>query len=1065
MFHGKFSINAPTRRTGPHRPALVILFALAATLGACGGGGSSPTPAPAPAVVTPPAPAPVAPPPPPDPLTGQPSVNASDATGTFNVALVDIGGDGGGDSGSGGGAGDGAPIKRARVVVIDRTGRTVSGQTNDDGNYFVKFPSSFQAPIVTRVITPAGVIYSSASNESPAAGKILRLNINPLTDKIVSDALAGTVKGTDKAFTGADIDATKLTVATADMLSSVRSALNVAGITTTAAFDPVKSVYAYNGTGVDAVLESIAHTRNPNTGATELRAKLAGLNVDADGAARATLVSSTTPLATTQVAIPTTPALNFAKLNAWVSALNQCIATGVATGPACRTNLFSSNFLQSSRTLDEDFATLLSETGRLPVVGSVVRNPVVLAVLSSVGSAIDDIAVVEVTIRQPRTGPLAGNRTTPIEYTKVIVFRRDDVLTGASAGNWLAHGNQRPFIASVNTRYVRRVQNNPAMQADAAGQDPSRIESRLQFQITRSRYDAATNSYVDAGIRAVRIKGPGLSAAGLVMTPSSVPGTTWLGVHNKIGSIPLTVTTTALSNDSFTLNWSTLNGQPLAQTWPSASVSASDAPLANFAGLASFARYTVEVFRVGSASPSVADTTFTMSNLAEVTAPAALSGVVVHDLSPSVALVTAPAPGVSASGPSGSSVKVRWVNNANATPVSQARVFGQSGGNIVDYGANVDNAFVINSQATDADVLTPFGLPGLRVNNPSEFRSVAIWSRPGRANFENRIQWNNPTVAQPPTWSIVAVGSTTLTLGQTTAFIITGTPTVLLSNGVVEPLLPPYNWRSNGILIATSTMPSVQSAFYSPGTFGVTVSAATPGGLIYTSSPLTIVATNPSAPFVPSLLSIQSIAGASVPIDLTATGMLAGVRIELRRVIASSSGNRVETEVVLPTSIAGNRFIATVVLPSFRDYRSAVLCQAVITGEACANAGSIFSNGVLPSPGLTSLNSVGITPAVANAQTVRTFVLPYTGELNQGFFWAQHSLTASANGVWSDFGRLVSRLSFEPSGTITGDWSFSASMTPGTYFTRICQIATPANNNNSNFACTAAAPQTFTVTP
>lgn len=182
------------------------------------------------------------------------------------------------------------------------------------------------------------------------------------------------------------------------------------------------------------MIESISHSRDPATGATVLTAKLASPVTNADGTAIPTVVSSATPLATTQVAIASNPALTFNKITSWVNYLNGCLSTTAAAN-ACphadQAKLVSADYLQNSKDFDEDFSTLFSESDRSGVKGSEMRNPNILYIGRYAGSTTDDLAIVEVTIRQPRTGPLAGNQPTPIEYTKILIFKRDDVTESA----------------------------------------------------------------------------------------------------------------------------------------------------------------------------------------------------------------------------------------------------------------------------------------------------------------------------------------------------------------------------------------------------------------------------------------------------------------------------------------------------------------------------------------------------------------------------------------------------------------------------------------------------------
>jgi hypothetical protein len=181
------------------------------------------------------------------------------------------------------------------------------------------------------------------------------------------------------------------------------------------------------------------------------------------------------------------------------------------------------------------------------------------------------VAVVEATINQPRTGPLAGSLTTPIEYTTYLVFKRDDTLTKAVAGNWILYGNQRAYDNSLRARYVKAVQNNPLKQANSAGNFPSTYESQINFSFQTSKFDPATRNYVSANVRAVRVKGPGLPTAGLVLTPNAIAGAeSYMTVHNRTGVVgTTTMATNLLASNSFRLSAVASDGSALyAGYWP-----------------------------------------------------------------------------------------------------------------------------------------------------------------------------------------------------------------------------------------------------------------------------------------------------------------------------------------------------------------------------------------------------------------------------------------------------------------------------------------------------------------
>jgi hypothetical protein len=166
----------------------------------------------------------------------------------------------------------------------------------------------------------------------------------------------------------------------ADAVASVDAGLKLAGIADTAKFDPVKSIYKYDGTGVDAVLESISHNRDGQTGATQLRAKLSAVQTDATGTVIPTLITASTPLATTSVAVSTIPGLTFSKLNAWVNEMNRCLALSSAARSAdaicsgSTATLVSPGFKHNGRDFAENYRALYSESGRTAVQGSTLKN-------------------------------------------------------------------------------------------------------------------------------------------------------------------------------------------------------------------------------------------------------------------------------------------------------------------------------------------------------------------------------------------------------------------------------------------------------------------------------------------------------------------------------------------------------------------------------------------------------------------------------------------------------------------------------------------------------------------
>jgi hypothetical protein len=523
------------------------------------------------------------------------------------------------------------------------------------------------------------------------------------------------------------------------LITSIRAALSTAGVTNTAVFDPITSNYAYDGTGVDAVIESISLTRNPSTGATQLQAKLAPLATGADGSVTPVLISASTPLGTSQVAIASNPALTFGKIKAWVDFVNSCLSATPPPDSEC-TGLGASRFValnykNNSKDFAEDFLSLFSETNRQGVIGSVVRNPNILYIGRYNGSTIDDLAVVEVTVRQPRTGPLAGNIATPIEYTKTLVFKRDEVTSGLKAGNWVLQGNQRNFDWAIRPAYLTLLQQNPARQADVAGSTASRTTSGLNIIFNSRVFNQATRSFDAPSVYAVRFKGPGLPVAGIVLVPSTGTASQNLFILNKTGVVPAQGTTVQAAQSTFRFS-SALYPSGLLQstaTWPGGQAYYANSPTStDFASLQAFNAYSAEIYVNGSTTPTVE----TSRILAPIEAPASYVQRPLHDLRPSLALITPPASATS-------SVTLSWVRNPLAVKIERA-FFYYVLPDLTNFTSSITlpDSSAINANSTSVTFpVAPQTAPAFAV--PQVAREVGISGTAAGASFQQSIYWSN----------------------------------------------------------------------------------------------------------------------------------------------------------------------------------------------------------------------------------------------------------------------------------------------------------------------------------
>lgn len=688
-----------------------LLAVLTVFLASCGGGGGDAPPAASP------------------PLTPQGLIDLSAAPVAFDVSSAGVGGDGAGDGGVGGAAGDGAPLADSLVFLTDSQGKTVTGRTDAKGAYLLRFNTAqFKAPFVLKVVDAGGNILASANEIVIPTGKAARVNINPLTDKVVSDVLPASANGTDKAIDGASVNTAGLVQAKDNLLASIKSALAVANVPDPTGFDPVRSAYKYDGTGVDAIIESISHVRVPGSGATQLQAKLAPLVTNADGTVVPTIISAATPLATSQVAIASNPALTFTKITAWIDYVNGCLraAPGTACGDAEFLKVAASpSYKHNGKDFEEDFRMLSSESDGSGIQGSELKNPNILSISRSAGSTVDDVALVEVTIRQPRTGPRAGNIPTPVEYTKVLVFKRDDTAAGLKAGNWILHGNQHRFDWTLSPRYHTIQQQNPASNF------VSRVNASLIMNFQNSVYNPATSGYVPSGVYAVRLTGPGLPATGVVYAPTSVVPTTLtvLTVLNKTGEIPAPGTKSPRVQRDFRLAAANVATGGLITDASFSGANTTDTAV-DFSRLQAFSRYTAEIFVEGQATPTVETTVI----LAPLASPVTMLNRALHDLSGSIAVVTPPQA-------ASTSVDVRWSRKPGAMRIDVANFFSASG---PVQNASISRAVPDALATIQTSTAVTISSPGVTfpAMTSTDTRSVGIIGRAARTELVQEVIWS-----------------------------------------------------------------------------------------------------------------------------------------------------------------------------------------------------------------------------------------------------------------------------------------------------------------------------------
>lgn len=181
-----------------------------------------------------------------------------------------------------------------------------------------------------------------------------------------------------------------------------------------------------------------------------------------------------------------------------------------------------------------------------------------------------------------------------------------DWVIGKVGGAWNFVGNQRPYRAFTEPRMERKINANRGGAATGNTGDPYFFKDRFESSL-RIIFDL--NSPKTNGIRAVRVSGPGLPAAGLVLFRSHLCGTDdRMGITYQNGSTRINTNPAAFqfwtggAATNFILDAANLDGTALAMPVPNSTTASfqqfSPTPVANQAAtIPAWSRYKFEVFR------------------------------------------------------------------------------------------------------------------------------------------------------------------------------------------------------------------------------------------------------------------------------------------------------------------------------------------------------------------------------------------------------------------------------------------------------------------------------------
>ncbi len=570
-------------------------------------------------------------------------------------------------------AATGAFMANAQITIYDADGKSVTVPADANGK-FTADVTNLRAPLAVVATGNAGAshaTYVSVLASKPAGGASSTVNVTPLTTVIAALLVGG---GDPLELAKPNVLSSKAASAQVQQAVALLRAVlaNVAAEAglDAASFDPISTPLVRQGEGADSVLDNVRVTLTSN--GAKLTTVGTAVSDDSKGA-EVSLTSDALGKPANKVLPKPEIKTTTATFEGIRAALQACFALPPAQRRDATTVLgacqaaFSADYLNRSYTAREDFSLLL---GSDDMTGAIFTTPAVVFYSTNAQSQ----ATAYLRMSYVRTDG------TTDQISRVATNR----AAAGAAPNWQLTGNQRVYDAGVTPRLTRITELNPV----SAQGIVSRYESAVRIVFNPNRAE---------GLKAqvVRVTGPGLPAAGAVLSRSRACGTYGtMAVQNSEGRIryaandpvvgvrnqPITTTSQAGNavvmaaqaiNASETVNWSQFAN---TSTYPA--VPLSDAEID---ALPEFGRYTFEVWNKntdGSYKTVLSDTpdvTFSSIPGAANTAPTRMAKLQWNEIDPlGFDFLTT---GGSKTG-SQVDTNVSWKRNPLAEPVNQVSAFG-----------------------------------------------------------------------------------------------------------------------------------------------------------------------------------------------------------------------------------------------------------------------------------------------------------------------------------------------------------------------------------------------------
>ncbi|EHP44484.1 hypothetical protein OR16_02285 [Cupriavidus basilensis OR16] len=420
-------------------------------------------------------------------------------------------------------AASGAFMANALVTVYDADGKVVGSNAADSNGHFEFDVSAFRAPFAVVATGSSGgdqLTYVSVLATKPANGSAT-VNVTPLTTAVAALLVGGNPLDLTKASVlGSKASSAQVQQIVGLLRSVLANVTSDAGLDPTA-FDPISTPLSKQGEGADSVLDVIRVTL------TTSGAKLTstGAVITDNNAAHEVLLTPDS-LASPPSALPKPEVkTNAATFEGIRAALQACFALdpaaradGASVLGACST-AFSSDYLNNSYTARDDLFALLAASD---MKGARFEAPVVL--FNSTNTQNQATALVRL----------------PFVRTDKSTDHLTRVVTNRAPGGWQLTGNQRKYEAAVTRRISKVTELNP----QSAQGIVSRYESSLRLLLNPARG-------LGVNVQLVRVTGPGLPNAGVILSRSRVCGSfNNLVIQNLAGSLTYATDDPVLPNQT-----------------------------------------------------------------------------------------------------------------------------------------------------------------------------------------------------------------------------------------------------------------------------------------------------------------------------------------------------------------------------------------------------------------------------------------------------------------------------------------------------------------------------------